>query len=848
MAVDAKYSIVGEILKGLYNVQYRNNPCQGVSIDVVKSYVDRLNCTDPDTEELVAVEYCGDYECEVVSEETTSHFLLKKLSYTIPTPAIPEYDVFFYVAPTDIIRGKAPYTYLWSFSCVGDKLDVIGGLTNSTLKLKAKTGQVFADIDITVTLVITSDNFFTTTKSLQTILATSTKTIACSIPVDQVPLGKLVYGATENDANGILNVSVLNGGGVTIDFVVNDPLLYKVHTLIVDGVAVSVPGSSYTFTNVTSNHTIALTFKTIVDVDFLERSDLPDTTYSTLHTALAAVKTSYPLGLTQDVVISCVGLNIEEHINLADPDKSTADRIYFSLLKEWNQGSVYTLTIDGGNEYTINCGSYGGPRFEGVDNIIFKNCNIVNFAHTDAVPEELGGLFFIGSQARAARNLYVANCQFDGREAEVDSTGAYRGIISKFSQNIYFLGNEIKGISGLGFILSQVSLFSFIKNTFSGFEIQGNIGHPGVALINGAEAVFIEDNDFNMLSFTETMFYVSNCSRVHLKRNKIYDGERILDISSNTSMIDLSIESNLISGMLNAPIYAWIKELVYITCDITLFRFIHNTVIQNGAWAYQFGVRSPETVTFDTLINSNNIFNNKMDFSLCCAFSIGKINTYQNVGNTYKALLYIGSTVRFQNFQMMQTATDSPVLVDSSISRNMTDMQAAGFEVGSSIIGSAQVLMAFENAGVGYGLIISTEAANRANTSVVNIPTYDVNYLYYIKNPSTDNLIIPSRGAINYNGTALPEIEDLSGHYNGINTEDNITFADNILYTTCADDTLLFTIGVQSRSTFVRAKAIGSSNSYLGLGRYFILPLSCIVDGNGEFVSDQDYTLILDTI
>lgn len=300
--------------------------------------------------------------------------------------------------------------------------------------------------------------------------------------------------------------------------------------------------------------------------------------------------------------------------------------------------------------------------------------------------------------------------------------------------------------------------------------------------------------------------------------------------------------------MLNLPAYPWIKELVYITCDVTLFRFIHNTVIQNGNWAYQFGVRSDDTVTFGTLINSNNIFNNTKDSSLCCAFSIGKMNAYQNSSNTYKALLYPGSTTRFQNFQMMQTAVGSTVMVDASISRNMTDMKAAGFETNSSVIPSSGILMAFENAGVGYGLIINTEAANRADTSVANLPMYDVNHLYYIKNPSTSNLMIPSRGAINYNGTALEEIEAITGLYNGINTENTFTFSNSTLYTTCSDDLLLFLIGVQSRSTFVRAKAVGSTNSYLGLGRYFILPLSCIVDGNGEFISDQDYTLILDNV
>jgi len=197
---------------------------------------------------------------------------------------------------------------------------------------------------------------------------------------------------------------------------------------------------------------------------------------------------------------------------------------------------------------------------------------------------------------------------------------------------------------------------------------------------------------------------------------------------------------------------------------------------------------------------------------------------------------------------MMQTATGSPVMVDSSISRNMTDMQAAGFEAGSNVIASSAILMAFENAGIGYGLIITTEAANRANTAVVDYPTRDVDYIYYLKDVNTTPLMIPSRGAINYNGSILAEVDEIIDATSGINTVDGVTFSTSILYTTASDDALLFLFVTRSRSTFVRAKAIGSSNSYLGLGRFAILPLSCIVDINGEYIADQDYTLILDNV
>lgn len=76
MAVDAKYSIVNDILESLYSLQYRVSSYKKLTANTIKSYINSLGCIDTDTDLLVIADYCGDFSCEQDAEYTNSYLTL----------------------------------------------------------------------------------------------------------------------------------------------------------------------------------------------------------------------------------------------------------------------------------------------------------------------------------------------------------------------------------------------------------------------------------------------------------------------------------------------------------------------------------------------------------------------------------------------------------------------------------------------------------------------------------------------------------------------------------------------------------------------------------------------------
>ncbi len=123
--------------------------------------------------------------------------------------------------------------------------------SNLTVNFTPNAGYIVDYITVDGASVPTANSYTFTNITSSAVLKVGFKerTTQCSVSVIVGEGGSANYGG---------NVEVDYGGSLTVNYSPNTG--YQVDTVTVDGVAVSANGS-YTFTNITSNHTITITFK-----------------------------------------------------------------------------------------------------------------------------------------------------------------------------------------------------------------------------------------------------------------------------------------------------------------------------------------------------------------------------------------------------------------------------------------------------------------------------------------------------------------------------------------------------------------------------------------------------------
>lgn len=573
--------------------------------------------------------------------------------------------------------------------------------------------------------------------------------------------------------------------------------------------------------------------------DFLKRSD-NGRIYSSIHSCLNEIRADYPEGLTRDVTVSCVK-RVTEKRDPSDPDKTFDERIFVSVLKHWNKDTVFTLTIDGAGLYTINCNSLGGLRFYRVDNVVVRNVKFSNFANMSefVTPEEVAAIQFLGLDSSYSRNCYIENCYFSGVSLDGHLLGSYYTIITKYTDNVFIINSEFRQNAALTFKLNDTRLVSLVRNRISGRQQAGILGHPGVLSVNGALAVHIEDNDINGDTYNESLFYVNNVRYLYILRNNAYVCRgRFMEVSSNRETVLMRVESNLFRNFLTAPGYMWIKDIFQLNGDIVEMCVRNNTVLINGAYYYQMFVRALGVV--GTLVNCNNLFIVTASVGVS-VYEFQRLDNLVSSSNLYKNDTKEpeeGETVnQFRSMVMISTSSEEGLQITATNGRSMHFLQESGFETDSFILPKKEQVLQIEGGVQGYGLLDSV--AGTYLSDPVHVPPFDIEYR---QNGSSVHM-----GAYNGNGVAFDEGGNGFKGYSAINATEDVGYDSSFTYKSPSDNYHLLTHNTLNRSAFVRLMAVGTQDSHLSLGRYSLLRLSCVVDENGEYVSDQPFKIRIDT-
>lgn len=560
--------------------------------------------------------------------------------------------------------------------------------------------------------------------------------------------------------------------------------------------------------------------------DFLVRSDLPDVYYSSTQDAFNAIKSDYPDGLTRDVTITCVKPARE---------KRASAGIWLASLRDWNLGSMYTLTIDGADKLVYDAVSLGILSFIRVDNIVVKNLKMINFANRVSAysPDEIEAIMFKGEKSTPTRNLYVQNCQFDGISTQNKQTDSTLTIGVKDCANATVNGCAFTGNNGITMEVKDCTCTSLIKNTCS---MRLGVGHPSILALSQGNALFLEDNDFSG-DIGENAISVYNVSYVFIRRNVFRDimGKPI-SISEQELTNKIVIESNLFANCLIKPFYGWVKEYVSIgiTADLSM---ISNTFYMNSDWFEQNVLRGNTAKVFNLY---NNIVINATrnpDIPLC-GFKLDNCKKFNSGSNIYQMILNDSGLVKYGSLvSISNTDGDVDAVTINKNTSNLTYIQSMGYEVGSALLDSAVKLIVKQEGGTSYAITPEYDILYKANDE----KTSDLD-IEYKKTAAADN----SRGCYNLAGTAFDEADDATSGYAGYDIDNITEFSSALQYSTFADSLLLFKHRILNRNRLIKMSLTGTQHRYLILGKYGLVLGNPELDTNGEYQADELYTINVD--
>lgn len=628
-------------------------------------------------------------------------------------------------------------------------------------------------------------------------------------------------------------------GSATIRIIPKDG--YRLKQLNIDTVSQDT-AENYTFEKVSRHHTGYIWMEEIQvenPVDFLMRSDKPDLRYSSTHVVLKSIKADYPGGLTQDVIVSCVKLSRERR-KADDPNKLQSERVFLALLKDWNRGGLYTLTLDGCDMLTCDCASLGGLQLSGVDNVIIRNTKFINFCnYVDAyTPDEVSALMFIGGDTLSARNFIVEKCSFNGISTKDQKTSATYTISTKYSENVSIVDSLFANNAGLTFRMNNSRMTAFVRNTISGNYKFGAVGHAGFFDISNGYRLVVEDNTIDGTSFYESLMYISNMDDIIIRRNSFRGGARVAEMSGNASIRRVAIESNLFVQVLDRPIYPWIHECFGAAADITEFTLRNNTFWMSGSDYMQFVVRMPQNGVERAYVYNNIIVDpaGSVTSSAINFLLFGTLKELHSSSNLFQM-----SIKDQQTMQLMGAVVEVPNTLESVDSitlraanaRSLSYMQEQGYDIGSAAVAKTDKLLSDTD----YSILPTIDrlyAADNANQS-----EFDLGY----KQRSTQR---NSRGCFNLHGVTVDEAGDTTTGYMGDDISEHLAFNNTTEYSTPADSHLLLTHKSLNRNRAVRWELTSTQHRQLLLGRYATICVTAELTESGEYKADQSYIIQID--
>lgn len=552
---------------------------------------------------------------------------------------------------------------------------------------------------------------------------------------------------------------------------------------------------------------------------FLVRSDLPEYYYPSMQAAFNAVRATYPNGLTRNVEITC--------IKPAKEKRSSGH--YIASLSNWNQRSIYTLTIDGKNDLYLNGNSLGCLAFSNVDNIVIKDIHFEDFSNYVGyqVPDSLGAVSFNGKISQYARNMFVGGCTFNGKSMTDEKVMSTNSIILINTENVTI--NNSSFTNGYGPVVSAdtCNLLSILNNDFVLAPV--GVGYPTSITVSGGKILILEDNRMsgdNRYSFVA----ITNVDRAYIRRNSFRNGGSMaLSISSSVPMSKLVIESNLFAGMLSntGSINTWAQTVIGLspTQDMEL----------NNNTFYMSGNNGQQYCTRWGTINKLNIFNNVVvDAGHAVHFIYGFVfDTVMELASNYNVYQYklhdnitYGSIIRIINTDGVEGAVE----INADQACRFWKIQELGYDIHSLIVSDGVDADALDTNMMVTSVLDSGNPADNTHVPAIDLA-------YRSKSTSAN-----SRGCYNRHGNAIDETVGAPG-YTGYNMQDESAFSNAAQYSSMAEDILLLTAKTLDRNQMPVFSIVGSADKYLVVGRYGLLAPVPILDSTGEYLEDELYDI-----
>lgn len=636
------------------------------------------------------------------------------------------------------------------------------------------------------------------------------------VKVEKVEATGDVQESTVSDDGGHYAFTVSDGGNVTVKITPAEG--YTVSKLNVDKVSQGAI-SEYTFSNVTAAHTMYLWMEVAeepVTEGFLVRSDKPDVEYASTQSVFDALKADYPDGLTQDVTVTCT-------------KKTTEPRTagFVGTLEDWNQGTMYALTLDGAGLLTYDGKSLGILALYDVDNFLVRNVTFTNYNNfVDAnTPGDAFAFMCKAFGDRKMNNICVQDCSFNGAYVgESASTDmAFQTILCNDVTNVTVCGCSIN--KNFGWAAAQFSgctSVNFVKNSLELEYVYGKSSHVyGVTISDGLQLVF-EDNNIIGNGNNETLVTISNVDRASIKRNRFTDSNGYaLSIGHTIQMDEMNLESNLFDGLLESPVGAWLKELI-IFCKIKNLRILNNTFRMSGSFYEQYVCRYG---AIENLSLFNNIFVKAVDQTIH-AFQFERVDNLSSGNNIYQS--DVESSGNTSGAIFWTTANDSPVAIPYPDCRFMDKLQALGFETDSVVVERQNHLLDSN-----FVITSDMDAAHPANNA--HLAESDLNY----KEPSLSS---NSVGCFNLHGSAIDEDTEEAG-YTGYDVLSAVDFSESAQHSGMAETQLLLGLKSRNRTRIAKWTFAGSMHNYLLLGKQGVIAPLPVLDEDGEYVEDELYTV-----
>lgn len=645
------------------------------------------------------------------------------------------------------------------------------------------------------------------------------------VSINSSDIGQCTVTATGNVINVIESVDKSNYtitvekyGTATVNILPEDG--YQVKELTVDGASQGAL-SSFTFENVQEGHTMSVVMEIVEEnpTNFLVRNDLPNVYYSSTQSAVDAIKTAYPNGLTQNITLTCIKPATEKRLS----------GTWIAELSKWNEKSICCLIIDGADRLVYDGKSLGGLQFKEVNNVLLRNISFVNCANYAGAysPSELYALNFVGSASRNARNLLVYKCNFNGVYPSDLTKKAWRTIGSKYSENLTLLGCDISNDYGNCMKLTNCQYVSLIKNTISVDYSLGVVAHPSIMTLKNCYTLNVEDNKMSG-DVRENYFELSNVDRFYFLRNEVSGGGgRAITMSSLGSMKEVVVDSNLFVGMLNGPAGGWMKEYINLgTAKIDRLCMNNNTCYMSGKFYEQYitkgGTVEDAYIYNNIAINATGTSTNSIN-----GFIINRVKSLHTGNNLYESM-------RGLVVSPNADGESDYITVDWTTGRDVAKLQAAGYEANSIKVEDGTKLLEKQNGGDSYKLIEGLEYYSNMSY----FPDADIEYKAKANTGNT-------RGCYNLAGIAIDETQEVTG-YTGEDYSEVKVFGSTAQYSTLADSVLRLKHNTPDRLKLVVFSVIGSQRSDLILGKSGIMHTSPVLDANGEYQEDELYTINVD--